>query len=75
MSISNARGVHDLRHTFSMTLEAGVDLKTVSNALGYSAISATADIYTHVTDSLMRAAADRIDDAVVGAFRRVRSAT
>ncbi len=57
--------LHDLRHTFaSMALEAGVDLKTVSNALGHSTISTTADIYAHVTDSLMRDAADRIDAIV-----------
>jgi integrase len=54
--------LHDLRHTFaSLALEAGVDLKTVSNALGHSTISTTADVYAHVTDSLMRDAADRID--------------
>lgn len=53
--------LHDLRHTFaSMALEAGVDLKTVSNALGHSTISTTADIYAHITDSLMRDVADRM---------------
>lgn len=57
--------LHDLRHSFaSMALAAGVDLKTVSSALGHSTISTTADIYAHVTDSLMRDAADRIDAAV-----------
>jgi integrase len=56
--------LHDLRHSFaSMALAAGVDLKTVSSALGHSTISTTADIYAHVTDSLMRDAADRIDRA------------
>ena len=60
--------LHDLRHTFaSMALDAGVDLKTVSNALGHSTISTTADIYAHVTDSLMRDAADRINNAVMSA--------
>jgi integrase len=63
--------LHDLRHTFaSMALDAGVDLKTVSNALGHSTISTTADIYAHVTDSLMRDAADRIDGAVSMALKR-----
>ena len=63
--------LHDLRHTFaSMALEAGVDLKTVSNALGHSTISTTADIYAHVTDSLMRDAADRIDNAIALAKKK-----
>lgn len=60
--------LHDLRHSFaSMALAAGVDLKTVSSALGHSTISTTADIYAHVTESLMEAAAKRIDAAVKGA--------
>jgi integrase len=63
--------LHDLRHTFaSMALDAGVDLKTVSNALGHSTISTTADVYAHVTDSLMRDAADRIDGAIATAVSR-----
>ena len=66
--------LHDLRHTFaSMALDAGVDLKTVSNALGHSTISTTADIYVHVKDSLMRDAADRIDDAVMLALRKTKT--
>jgi integrase len=66
-------GLHDLRHTFaSIALDAGVELKTVSNALGHSTISTTADIYAHVTDWLMRDAADRIDGAVVEVLRRAK---
>jgi site-specific recombinase XerD len=60
--------LHGLRHSSaSIAIEAGVDLKTISNALGRSAISTTADIYAHVTDSLMRDAADRINNAVMSA--------
>jgi integrase len=67
--------LHVLRHTFaSMALEAGVDLKTVSNALGHSTISTTADVYAHVADSLMRDAADRIDRVVASAGEKTRRA-
>lgn len=68
--------LHDLRHAFaSMALSAGVDLKTVSSALGHSAISTTADIYAHVTDSLMRDAARRIDGALTVALRKSTKAS
>lgn len=62
--------LHDLRDPFaSMALEAGVDLKTVSNALGHSTISTTADIYAHVSDSLMRDAAELINEAIAKTLR------
>lgn len=63
--------LHDLRHSFaSMALEAGVDLKTVSSALGHSTITTTADVYAHLTSSLMRDAAAKIDAAIGGRLRR-----
>lgn len=66
--------VHDLRHSFaSMALEAGVDLKTVSTALGHTTISTTADLYAHVTSSLLKDAAERIDGALGAALRRKRA--
>lgn len=41
---------HDLRHTFATELiHRGVPLKTVSELLGHSSISITADLYGHVT--------------------------
>ncbi len=53
---------HDLRHSFgTLALQSGVDLKTVSNALGHSAISTTANTYLHAVESLERGAAARID--------------
>jgi integrase len=65
--------VHDLRHSFaSMALEAGVDLKTVSTALGHTTISTTADLYAHVTSSMLKDAADRIDAVLGSALRRVK---
>ncbi|GAC1402047.1 MAG: hypothetical protein NVSMB64_01150 [Candidatus Velthaea sp.] len=60
---------HDLRHSFgTMALASGVDLKTVSNALGHSAISTTANVYLHAVESLERDAASRIDAMLGGAI-------
>ena len=65
--------LHDLRHSFaSLALEAGVDLKTVSTALGHATISTTADLYAHVTSSLMKDAAARIDNALTSELRKAK---
>jgi integrase len=56
---------HDLRHSFaSIALSAGTDLKAVSDALGHSAISTTADLYAHLFASVQREAAARMDAAI-----------
>lgn len=53
---------HDLRHTAaSLMLLEGVDLKTVSEILGHSGISITADIYAHVIDEAKKQAAERLE--------------
>lgn len=53
---------HDLRHSFgTLALASGVDLKTVSAAMGHSTIAMTANTYTHAVEALDRAAADRMD--------------
>jgi len=52
--------LHDLRHTnASLALEAGVEMKVVSERLGHSQISVTADLYTHVSNTVGRAAAEK----------------
>jgi integrase len=66
--------LHDLRHSFaSMAIAAGVDLKTISTALGHSTIAVTADVYGHITEAGMRDVADRIDDAITSAAKKKRS--
>lgn len=61
--------LHDLRHSYaSLMLESGVDLKTVSTALGHSTIRITADTYAHVTPTMQQSAAERLD-CIIGCSR------
>lgn len=54
--------LHDLRHSYaSLLLEAGVDLTVVSRALGHSSIHTTANVYGHVSQSMIRSAAEILD--------------
>ncbi|GMA59690.1 site-specific integrase [Alicyclobacillus fastidiosus] len=56
---------HDLRHTHaSILLEQDVHLKVVSERLGHSTISITADLYSHVLPGLQKRAADTFGEAV-----------
>jgi len=59
--------LHDLRHTHaSLALAAGVEMKVVSERLGHSQISVTADLYTHVSRGVGQAAADQIAGVLRG---------
>ncbi len=53
---------HDLRHTFAtLSLESGMDVKTLSAMLGHVSAATTLDIYTHVTGDMQSEAAAKID--------------
>lgn len=57
------RKFHALRHTYATTLfEKGVPLKTVSELLGHSDISITANIYTHVMPKVKEDAAEQLNE-------------
>jgi integrase len=59
--------VHDLRHTWaSLALKAGVPLKVVSEILGHSSISITADIYQHTTPSMFEEATRAVAALIEG---------
>jgi site-specific recombinase XerD len=45
-------------------LKQGVPLKVISERLGHSSISITADIYAHVSPGIQETAAKTFDDAI-----------
>ena len=56
---------HDLRHTFStVSLEHGMDVKTLSTIIGHVSSSTTLNVYAHVTDEMRRTAAVKIDRGI-----------
>lgn len=58
---------HDLRHTFAtMSLENGMDVKTLSTIIGYVSSATTLNIYTHITGEMQRNAARNIDQGIAG---------
>ncbi|MFE0640442.1 tyrosine-type recombinase/integrase [Streptomyces sp. NPDC058877] len=60
-----SRRTHDLRHTCaSLLLAQGVDARIIMETLGHSTITMTLDTYAHVMQTTLRAAADRMDDAL-----------
>ena len=51
-----------LRHTFCTNLaKANVDIRTAQRLMGHSNIQMTVNIYTHVDNSQIQAAADKIN--------------
>lgn len=58
---------HDLRHgAASMMLSAGLPLQVVSETLGHSGISITADVYGHLDRGQRRQAAEVMERAIGG---------
>ena len=65
---------HDLRHTFStVSLEHGMDIKTLSTIIGHVSSSTTLNIYAHVTDEMRRTAAVKIDQGIGKADPQIKT--
>ena len=59
---------HDLRHTFAtISLEHGMDIKTLSAIIGHISSRTTLNIYTHITDEMQENAAVSIDQGIAKA--------
>lgn len=55
--------LHDLRHTFAvLSLQAGVDIKTVQENLGHHSAAFTLDQYAFVTPGMLQSAADKLEN-------------
>ncbi len=53
--------VHDLRHTFAVnSIIAGDDIKTLQENMGHYSAAFTLDRYGHVTETMKKASADRM---------------
>ena len=56
---------HDLRHTFAtLSLQNGMDVKTLSAMPGHVPVTTTLDIYTHITDDMRHTTAVNIDRGI-----------
>jgi integrase len=59
--------LHDVRHSWATAaLGAGVPLKVVSERLGHSSVSITADTYQHVIEGMDRQAASAVAGLIFG---------
>lgn len=57
--------LHELRHSFaSMAILSNINIKVVSEMLGHSSISITADTYMHVIDQKKKDAVKSLDDVI-----------
>lgn len=59
---------HDLRHIFAtISLEHGMDIKTLSAIIGHISSRTTLNIYTHITNEMQENAAVSIDQGIAKA--------
>ena len=58
---------HDLRHTYAViSIENGVDMKTLSMSMGHHSVAFTMDKYGHVSGTMRRKAAEKMSDYISG---------
>ena len=58
-------GIHSFRHTFaSLLVNQGVDIVTVSGALGHSSVSTTGNIYCHILEQAQAKVSSAVSEAL-----------
>ena len=58
---------HDLRHTYAVNaLQSGDDIKTVQSNLGHHTAAFTLDVYGHVSETMQRDSAARMEQFIRG---------
>ena len=68
-------GVHCFRHTFaSLLVNQGVDIVTVSGAMGHSTVSTTSNIYCHMLNEAQAKVSEAVSNALNISFRRDQTA-
>lgn len=59
--------LHDLRHTYAtLSLQAGVHPKVVSERLGHATVAFTLDVYSHAVPAMEEKAAQDVADLIFG---------
>lgn len=55
----------DLCYTYvTLFIQQGMDYKTLSHNMGHATVAFTMDIYGHVTDEMMQAGADKLQQFI-----------
>ena len=61
------RDVHDLRHTYAtLSLQNGMDIKTLQMSLGHATAAFTLDTYAHVSEQMQQQAAEGMEQYISG---------
>jgi integrase len=57
--------LYDLRHTATISLEAGSPQKVISEQLGHASVAFTLDVYSHVLPHMQDAAAEKVQALLI----------
>ena len=65
---------HDLRHSFAtLSLEQGMDIKTISHMLGHTDAGFTMNTYMHVTNNMQQTVADAMGNLITESEKKKKN--